>query len=97
MASNEKTVPLLLICSLLPLCRHRGGQALATDDKQTTLFDRQDGRDSWRGVTHLALLNTKESLTMTTGPSSGHSESWYWLQSSHPANTYPGIRGGIER
>lgn len=22
---------------------------------------------------------------MTTGPSSGHSESWYWLQSSHPA------------
>ena len=28
-------------------------------------------------VTHLALLSTKESLTMTTGPSSGHSESWY--------------------
>lgn len=31
---------------------------------------------------------------MTTGPSSGHSESWYWLQSSHPENRHPGIRGG---
>lgn len=39
-----------------------------------------------RTVTYLALLSTKESLTMTTGPSSGHSESWYWLQSSHPAS-----------
>lgn len=26
---------------------------------------------------------------MTTGPSSGHSESWYWLQSSHPADRQP--------
>lgn len=31
---------------------------------------------------------------MTTGPSSGHSESWYWLQSSHPANRQPSIRAG---
>ena len=31
---------------------------------------------------------------MTTGPSSGHSESWYWLQSSHPENRHPGISGG---
>lgn len=36
-------------------------------------------------VPYLALLNTKESLTVTTGPSSGHSESWYCPQSSHPA------------
>lgn len=30
---------------------------------------------------------------MTTGPSSGHSESWYWLQSSHPANRHQTVRG----
>lgn len=93
MASNERMVP-LLICCLLPLCRHRGGQGL-TGDKQTTLFDRQDGKDSWR-VTHLALLNTKESLTMTTGPAQDIPESW-WLQSSHPENRHPGISGGIKR
>lgn len=29
---------------------------------------------------------------MTTGPSSGHSESWYWLQSSHPANRHGTVR-----
>lgn len=51
---------------------------------------RQAGRrKQLEAVTHLALLNTKESLTMTTGPSSGHSESWYWLQSSHPADRQP--------
>lgn len=31
---------------------------------------------------------------MTTGPSSGHSESWYWLQSSHPADRQPASAGG---
>lgn len=34
---------------------------------------------------HRARLRTNESFTVTTGPSSGHSESWYCPQSSHPA------------
>lgn len=43
-------------------------------------------------VPYLALLNTKESLTVTTGPSSGHSESWYCPQSSHPARKQTAYR-----
>jgi len=34
---------------------------------------------------HRARLKTNESFTVTTGPSSGHSESWFCPQSSHPA------------
>lgn len=45
-------------------------------------------------ISYLALLNTKESLTVTTGPSSGHSESWYCPQSSHPARNQTGKVGG---
>lgn len=39
-------------------------------------------------MNYRARLRTKESWTVTSGPSSGHSESWYWPQSSHPT-THP--------
>lgn len=70
----------------------RPDPTLHADSRQAGLYEHLGA------AAHRALLNTKESLTVTTGPSSGHSESWYWLQSSHPANRRPAsertARGG---